>query len=120
MDSTQLVQIRKDFYLNIRKKVQSILGIETAELRTYRTSYDKELSRRAWQSVDKRHLFARIRSADIVLVGDFHAHKQSTRGFLRIVRKVKSDFVIALECLKQQDQRAVDRFLSGKISEKDF
>lgn len=120
MDSTQLVQIRKDFYLNIRKRVQSVLGAETAELKAYRNSYDKELARRKWQAIDKRHLFARLRSADIILVGDFHAHKQSTRGFLRIIRKVKSDFVIGLECLRVKDQEAVEHFLEGKTSEKDF
>jgi uncharacterized iron-regulated protein len=120
MDSTRLVQIRKDFYLNIKKKVESILGQETKELKSYRNTYDKELSQLPWQAVDKRHLFSRLKSAEIILVGDFHAQKQSTRGFLRVIRKIKTPFVIALECLNIQDQPAIDLFLSGQISEKDF
>ncbi|MBY0553390.1 ChaN family lipoprotein [bacterium] len=120
MDSTQLVQIRKDFYLNIKKRVESILGQETKELKNYRDSYDKELGKLPWQAVDKRHLFSRLKLADIVLVGDFHAQKQSTRGFLRIIRKMKTPLVIALECLSVQDQLAIDLYLSGEISEKDF
>ncbi|MEQ1723848.1 MAG: ChaN family lipoprotein, partial [Pseudobdellovibrio sp.] len=120
MDSTRLVQIRKDFYLNIKKRVESILGQETKELKSYRDTYDKELSKLPWQAVDKRHLFSRLKAADIVLVGDFHAQKQSTRGFLRVIRKIKTPFVIALECLNTGDQPAIDLFLSGQISEKDF
>jgi uncharacterized iron-regulated protein len=120
MDSTRLVQIRKDFYLNIKKKVESILGQETKELKSYRDTYDKELSKLPWQAVDKRHLFSRLKSAEIILVGDFHAQKQSTRGFLRVIRKIKTPFVIALECLNIQDQPALDLYLSGQISEKDF
>lgn len=120
MDSTRLVQIRKDFYLNIRKRVESIVGQETTELKSYRDTYDKELSKLSWQAVDKRHLFSRLKTADIVMVGDFHAQKQSTRGFLRIIRKIRTPFVIALECLTTKDQNAIDLFLAGELTEKDF
>ena len=120
MDSTQLVQIRKDFYYNIKRKVESILGQETKELKSYREVYDKELSKLSWQAVDKRHLFARLKTADIILVGDFHAQKQSTRGFLRVIRKIKTPFVIGLECLSIADQKFTDLYLAGEISEKDF
>lgn len=120
MDSTQLVQIRKDFYLNIRKRVESILGQETRELKSYRESYDREIAKSPWQAVDKRHLFARIKHAQVIIIGDFHAQKQSSRGFLRIIRKVKSEYVVALECLRVVDQPSVDLYLKGAISEKDF
>ncbi|MEK6628769.1 MAG: ChaN family lipoprotein [Bdellovibrionota bacterium] len=120
MNSTRLVQIRKDFYYNIKKRVESIIGQETKELKNYRETYDKELSKLRWQTIDKRHLFARLKSADIVLVGDFHAQKQSTRGFLRIIRKMKSPLVIALECLRAKDQADINLYLTGQISEKEF
>lgn len=120
MDSTQLVQIRKDFYENIRKKVSGIIGQESRELRQYREAYEKELSRSNWQSLDKRHLFSRIKIADIILIGDFHAQKQSTRAFLRILRKIKEPFVIALECIRADDQKWLDSYMSGEISERDF
>ena len=45
MDSTRLVQIRKDFYLNIKKRVEAILGQETSELNSYRDTFDKELGK---------------------------------------------------------------------------
>lgn len=120
MDSTQLVQIRKDFYLNIRKKVEAILGQETKSLLKYREVYEREISKLSWQSMDKRHLFTRLKQANIVIFGDFHAQKQSSRGLLRIVRKMKGPFVIAVECLKVADQSALDSFLAGELAEKDF
>jgi len=120
MDSTQLVQIRKDFYKTIRKRAESVTGVESKELQRYRQVYERELNHLSWAAMDKKHLFARLNSADVVLVGDFHAQKQSTRGFLRIVRKIKASVVLALECLAQKDQPAIDLFLKGELSEKDF
>lgn len=120
MDSTQLVQIRKDFYKTIRKKAESITGIESKELQHYRQVYERELNHLTWTAMDQRHLFARLKKAEIVLVGDFHAQKQSARGFLRIVRKMKVAVVLAVECLCEKDQPAIDLFLKGELSEKDF
>ncbi len=120
MDSTQLVQIRKDFYLNIRNRVEAILGQETADLKSYREVYEREISKSSWQAVDKKHLFARFKQADVVIFGDFHAQKQSSRAFLRILRKVKTPLIIALECLRVSDQLAIDSFLAGELTEKDF
>lgn len=120
MDSTRLVQIRRDFYHNIRKRVAAITGQESADLRHYREIYEKELNRLPWQSVDKKHFFSRLKTADIILVGDFHAQKQSTRGFMRILRKVKTPLVIGLECIRADDQKWLDQFMHGELSEKDF
>jgi len=44
MDSTQLVQIRKDFYKTIRKRAEAITGIESKELHCYRQAYERELN----------------------------------------------------------------------------
>ena len=116
MDSTRLVQIRKDFYLNIKKRVEAILGQETSELKSYRDTYDKELGKLSWQAVDKRHLFSRLKTAEIIMVGDFHVQKQSTRGFLRVIRKIKTPIILALECLTSKDQPAIDEYLSGQLT----
>ncbi|MBC7420689.1 MAG: ChaN family lipoprotein [Bdellovibrio sp.] len=120
MDSTQLVQIRKDFYKTIRKRAESITGHESKDLQKYRERYEKELSLLPWTSVDKRHLFERLKAADLIIVGDFHAQKQSTRGFLRIIRKIKVPLVLALECLTDKDQPVIESYLQGLLSEKDF
>ena len=45
MDSTRLAQIRKEFYLATRKRVETMLGRENAQLIKYRNSYENELAR---------------------------------------------------------------------------
>lgn len=120
MNSTQLVQIRYDFYLNIRKRVESILGQESKALKVYRNQYDQQMTKANWQSVDKKLLFSRLKQSDIVLIGDFHAQKQSSRAFLRIIRKVDHPLVLALECLREVDQSAIESFLNAEITEKEF
>lgn len=120
MDSAQLIRIKKDFYLNIKGRVESILGNESRDLQNYRRNYDQELKNVDWEAVDKRILFARLKQAQIILVGDFHAQKQSSRGLLRILRKIKTPYILALECLNIRDQVWIDRYVKGEMSEKEF
>lgn len=121
MDSTRLAQVRQQYYLSTRKQVESILGGESKELKHYRGQYEKELSQSHWSSSDQRHFIKRIKSAEVVLVGDFHPLKQSSRALLRLIRKeTESSIVLALECFDVQDQPVINQYVSGKISEKDF
>src|SRR3989344_3558101 len=120
MDSTRLAQIRKDFYLATRQRVEAIVGRESSQLASYRQKYERELSRLKCAAVPKRPLMNRIKEAGIVLVGDFHAQKQSARGLLRLLRKVPGNFILCVECLTDEDQIYIDQFLQGRLSEKDF
>lgn len=120
MDSTRLAQIRKDFYLATKDRVESIIGREGTQLRNYRLGYEKELNRLKYVATPKKHFISRIKKANMILVGDFHPQKQSSRGLLRIVRKFKSDIILCLECLRSVDQAAINQFLNGELTEKDF
>ena len=120
MDSTRLAQIKKDYYLSTRKQVESILGGESKDLKAYRIQYEKDLAQSRCSTSNKRHFINRIKAADIVLVGDFHPLKQSSRALLRLLRKESSPVVLGLECFDFRDQSAIDQYLTGIISEKDF
>ncbi|MFZ3229293.1 MAG: ChaN family lipoprotein [Pseudobdellovibrio sp.] len=120
MDSTRLAQIRKDFYLSTRARVESIIGRESTQLSNYRMQYEKELRRLKCVAAQKKHFISRLKQAEVVLVGDFHVQKQSSRGLLRILRKMDSNFVLCLECLNAGDQKSIDQFLIGELSEKEF
>ncbi len=120
MDSTRLAQIRKDFYLSTRSRVESISGKESPQLEQYRKTYENELNRLKYSVLHRTHFIHRLQKAGIVLVGDFHALKQSSRGLLRILRKMNSDIVLCLECICVEDQIYLDKFLAGFLSEKDF
>lgn len=120
MDSTRLAQIRKEFYLSTRARVESIIGKEGPQLRNYRLKYEKELSQFKGIAAHQKQLMARMKQAQIILVGDFHVVKQSSRGLLRMIRKLKPDYVLCLECLKVSDQKYIDQYIVGHLSEKDF
>lgn len=62
-----------------------------------------------------------IRASKIILVGDYHTLKQSQRGFLRVLRAVRSKrLTIALEFVMAKYQRHVDAYLQGRITEDAF
>lgn len=120
MDSTRLVQIRKDFYLSTRARVESIIGRESTQLSQYRKKYESEMRRLTYSSVQKKHFIHRLQKAGLILVGDFHALKQSSRGMLRILRRMNPTVILCVECISYEDQRHLDQFILGKLSEKDF
>lgn len=121
MDSTRLAQIRKDFYISTRLRVEAILGKESLQLKRYRHQYEKELKQiKSISASNKKQFVARLKQAQTILVGDFHVVKQSARGLLRILRKMKPDFILCLECLRHTDQKYIDQFLAGHLSEKEF
>lgn len=120
MDSTRLAQIRKDYYVSTRRQVEAILGQERKDLKNYRQQYERELSRYSPTAADRRHFMSRLKKADLVLVGDFHALKQSSRMLLRLLRKEAKPICLGLECLDVSDQAKVEQFLRCQIAEKDF
>ena len=120
MDSTRLAQIRKDFYFSVRSRVEAILGRESKQLQHYRKNYESELGRYQYSFVQKKQFLSRLKNAQIVLIGDFHALKQSSRGLLRILRKMNPRLVLCVECLFHEDQENIDQFIAGSLTEKDF
>ena len=120
MDSTRLAQIRKEFYVSTRKRVETIIGRESPDLIRYRQKYESELIRLKCSAVNKKQFMSRLKQANIILVGDFHVQKQSSRGLLRLLRKVNTRFVLCVECLTTADQQYIDQYLSGELAEKDF
>lgn len=120
MDSTRLVQIRKDFYLAIRAQVRNILGPESSSLSQYRKIYEKELSHLNYKSVRKSEFYKVLKNSDIILVGDFHAVKQSSRSLLRLLRRTNNPIILCVECIQSKYQSSLDLYIAGKLSEKDF
>lgn len=117
----QWIRIRKELYLQVERQVRHRLGQDNSELAQYQNVYDREFRRR-WAVASKDSLLAQIQTSRIVLMGDFHALHQSQKAQLRILRSLPTDrqIILAVEFFEAQDQDKVDRFLSGKITEKEF
>jgi uncharacterized iron-regulated protein len=116
-----ILTIRWNYYKKIRSQVESILGNTSKELKNYTKQYEDELKRCQYRYVTSGAFFKDVEKSDIMLVGDFHAQPQSARSLLRICRKMGGEnVVLALECFSSKDQKHIDAYLAGDISEQDF
>lgn len=85
--------------------------------------YKKRINTSKKKSITEEDLFLKIFSKKIIFVGDFHSYSQYQETFYRILtRSVQYDpnFCLALEMFFAEDQPILDKYLSGKISEKNF
>lgn len=116
------IKLRKELYLHTERLVLKRLGEDTVDLARYRKEFEKDFDRK-WEVSSRENLLEAVNAkASIVLIGDFHALQQSQRAQLRILSQLKnpSEWVLALECLYSEHQSYVDRFVSGKLSEREF
>ena len=68
-------------------------------------------------------LLSAVDDSDVVYVGDYHTLKQSQRSFLKLVQRTSArgrPTVLALEFVQGRFQGALDRYLSGRLSEARF
>jgi len=120
-DLQNWIRIRKELYRQMEAQVQIRLGGEDKELVTYRKEYDKEFNKK-WQSSTRGELFRRLQDSRLVLMGDFHALQQSQKTHVRVLKNFLTNrpLVICLECFEAEDQSILDKFMTGKISEREF
>jgi len=120
-DLQKWIRIRKDLYLQMERQVRHRLGEDTPELMRYQKVYQKEFLKK-WQSATKEDLWQRISESQVVLMGDFHALHQSQKAQLRILRHIPKErkVLLAVEFFEAADQEKIDRYLSGKMSEREF
>ncbi|HEX7675801.1 MAG TPA: ChaN family lipoprotein [Bdellovibrio sp.] len=120
-DLEKWIRIRKDLYLQMQKQVRHRLGEDTPELMRYHKVYDSEFAKK-WQAATKEDLWERIAQSQVVLMGDFHALHQSQKAQVRILRNIPKDrrVILAVEFFEASDQDKIDKYLNGRLSEKDF
>lgn len=115
------IRIRKELYLQVERQVRYRLGEDTPELAKYRKNYDMEFKRK-WAAVANDELWAQIGRSQVLMMGDFHALHQSQKAQLRILRHIPRERkqVLAVEFFEASDQDKIDRFLAGRLTERDF
>lgn len=71
---------------------------------------------------NKSELIKKIITSDLVYHGDYHTLKQSQRSVFRILRDIyeKRKIALCLEMFNSSDQKFIDAFLSGELSENTF
>lgn len=120
-DLQKWIRIRKDLYRQMEAQVRHRLGEDTPELDRYHKVYESEFDKR-WKISRKEELWEQIERSRVVLLGDFHAMKQSQKAHLRILRQLPSrrKIILAVEFFEAADQGKIDRYLAGKMAERAF
>lgn len=105
----------------MEKQVRHRLGQDTPELMRYHKVYEKEFSKK-WTVSSQEALWEQMAQSQVVMIGDFHALHQSQKAQARILRNMPANrkVILAVEFFEAADQDKLDRYLSGKMSEKDF
>ncbi|MFZ7112859.1 MAG: ChaN family lipoprotein [Desulfatiglandales bacterium] len=116
----QLIKIQKRNYRKSVKLVRESLGYSPG-IETYEKEYLYYL--KDYEGIStKAEFIKRVLSSDVVFHGDYHTLRQSQRAVLHILREIqgKRDIILCLEMFHAEDQRLVDGFMSGELSENSF
>ena len=116
----ELIRIQKKNYLKNLRLVKQSLGTDPGVSR-YAREYHSYLQG-FQKAVRKSELIRKIAAANIVYHGDYHTLTQSQRSMLRILREIvhQRRVILCVEMFHGEDQKWVDKFQSGAISEEKF
>lgn len=116
----QWLKIRWELYLQIRHRVDLLLGPSSKIFSSYTKAYEASF-KKTWKPSKKSQLIGAFKKSRLICLGDFHAIQQSQRSHLRLLEALpfQPDF-LAVEFLEAQHQPHIDAFQAGKISEKEF
>lgn len=116
----QWLKARRKLLGQIKHQVDALHGLDPS-LKGYAQSYSL-LFKKKWQIANRSELLAAVKQHSVVLGADFHACSQSQRTHLRILRQLdpSQKLVLALECFTSADQKWVDSFVAGQLSEQEF
>ena len=121
MKQQEWVLTRKKLLKKIKAQVFERLGRPSTAL----TQYAKRLVgefRGHWREVKPEELLKAVVTSDVIFGSDFHAHSQSQRAHVRILRSLPKGrrVVLALECLCAEDDASIAAYLSGEMDEDEF
>ena len=121
MKQQEWVLTRKKLLKKIKAQVFERLGSPSAALDQYAKQLPGEFRGR-WRAVTMEELLKAVMASDVTFGSDFHAHAQSQRAHVRILRSLPTDrpIVLALECLCAEDEAAIDAYLAGDMGEDEF
>lgn len=121
MNSHDWVATRKRLLKKIKAQVMNRLGAPSPSLKAYAKKFAFEFKGR-WTAVSPNEFEKTLMKSEIIFGSDFHAHSQSQRAHVRLLRHLpeKAQVVLALECLAIEDQLFIDQFQNDELSEAQF
>lgn len=121
MKQQEWLLTRKKLLRKIKAQVFERLGRPSSSLSRYAKQLVGEFRGR-WRAVASEELIQAVIASDVVFGSDFHAHAQSQRAHVRILRAMPRGrkVVLALECLCAEDQADIDAYAAGELDEAEF
>lgn len=118
---SQWLKTRQRLLRQIKFQVNELLGFGNSELEPYGKFYLQEFKRH-WEPCRHQDMIASMIQTQLVLGADFHAYSQAQRSHLRLLRSLPPGLkvTVALECFHSVDQKILDKFFHGKITEREF
>lgn len=119
----QINKLQKSLYAKAYKEALKASGTSRSILE-YSKDYEKTLPSK-YKVINNSELLDSLKSKQLILFGDFHALRQSQRGFLRLIRDFvfkldEKSLVIALEMFRSEDQEFIDEYMKGDLSDEQF
>lgn len=121
-DRKNWIRIRQEMFRQLQAEVAARWGRESGEMRAYRTSYEQDLERR-WTPARREVFLSEIVAQRMLLLADFHALQQSQKAHLRLfsaLSEIERPRILALECVDRRFQTVLDRYMAGRMTEKEF
>lgn len=124
MKNNKLKQLHRKIYQYNKKKALSFEADLGEDFVKYRKDQEK-FSKRPFRSTTKNALIKSLKESKIIYLGDFHTFDQSSRNVLRILKTLKSNskkshFYLGLELVHYGQQKYIDSYVNGFITELEF
>ena len=120
----QLRQFQKTLYKKAYAEAQAFSAMGSPTILKYAEQFHNTLPD-TFTKIDAGELLKNMKASHFVLYGDFHTHRQSQKGLVRLLRAFmhkypKKNIVLAVEMFKACDQPIIDQFTDGELSEESF
>lgn len=116
--------LQKKIFKSLKSESELLLGETPSTILKYEKENRLDFkSVKNLRPISKGDLIQEVRSHDVTFIADFHTFDQAQRTALRIVREAYrpgENWMIGLELIPSQFQRALDDFQDEKISLTDF
>ena len=123
-NNLRLYEFQKTLYQKALDEAANHSPFDAPSIMRYSEQFYKSLPKKFTKS-NLDSVLKQIDKSDVLLYGDFHTHRQTQKGLIRILENYIAlnedrDIVLALEMFRAIDQENINRFLKGEITEQEL
>lgn len=117
----QMQLLQRSLYDRAYAEANASASIRNPQLLNYSRNYEDSLPE-SFSYALLSSMLKEIHASQFMLYGDFHTHKQSQRGLMRVLRSYRDKYpsrkvILAVEAFKYDDTKHLNAYLNGDIDE---